>query len=120
MTPDANRTGYRYRGGELHFVDRTPPHGAGSDPANVTDIGYPIGSIQVPGGVEPIALLADAVTGGGYATIATIISADLDRAGQSKTNDSTRFVEVDLDGALQARREAAERLERVREAIGAA
>ena len=80
----------------------------------------PVGSIQVPGGVEPIALLADAVTGGGYATIATIISADLDRAGQSKTNDSTRFVEVDLDGALQARREAAERLERVREAIGAA
>ena len=120
VTPDANRTGYRYRGGELHFVDRTPPHGAGSDPANVTDIGYPIGSIQVPGGVEPIALLADAVTGGGYATIATIISADLDRAGQSKTNDSTRFVEVDLDGALRARREAAERLERVREAIAAA
>jgi biotin-dependent carboxylase-like uncharacterized protein len=119
VTPDANRIGYRYRGGELHFVERTPPHGAGSDPANVTDIGYPIGSIQVPGGVEPIALLADAVTGGGYATIATIISADLDRAGQSKTNDSTRFVEVDLDGALQARREARERLERVREAIGA-
>jgi biotin-dependent carboxylase-like uncharacterized protein len=119
VTPDANRIGYRYRGGELHFVDRTPPHGAGSDPANVTDIGYPVGSIQVPGGVEPIALLADAVTGGGYATIATIISADLDRAGQSKTNDSTRFVEVDLDGALQARREARERLERVREAIGA-
>jgi len=120
VTPDANRIGYRYRGGELHFVDRTPPHGAGSDPANVTDIGYPVGSIQVPGGVEPIALLADAVTGGGYATIATIISADLDRAGQSKTNDATRFVEVDLDGALQARHEARSRLERVREAIGAA
>jgi allophanate hydrolase subunit 2 len=119
VTPDANRIGYRYRGGELHFVDRTPPHGAGSDPANVTDIGYPVGSIQVPGGVEPIALLADAVTGGGYATIATIISADLDRAGQSKTNDSTRFVEVDLEGALQARREGQQRLERVREAIGA-
>jgi biotin-dependent carboxylase-like uncharacterized protein len=119
VTPDANRIGYRYRGGELHFVDRTPPHGAGSDPANVTDIGYPVGSIQVPGGVEPIALLADAVTGGGYATIATIISADLDRAGQSKTNDATRFVEVDLDGALQARREAHARLERVREALGA-
>jgi biotin-dependent carboxylase-like uncharacterized protein len=119
VTPDANRTGYRYRGGELHFVERTPPHGAGSDPANVTDIGYPVGSIQVPGGTEPIALLCDAVTGGGYATIATIISADLDRAGQSKTNDTTRFVEVDRDAALQARHESRAHLERVREAIGA-
>jgi allophanate hydrolase subunit 2 len=119
VTPDANRIGYRYRGGELHFMERTPPHGAGSDPANVTDIGYPVGSIQVPGGVEPIALLCDAVTGGGYATIATIISADLDRAGQSKTNDTTRFVEVGLDEALQARHDARARLDRVREALGA-
>ena len=119
VTPDANRVGYRYRGGELRFKDRPPPHGAGSDPANVTDIGYPIGSIQVPGGVEPIALLNDAVTGGGYATIATIISADLDRAGQSKTNDETRFVEVDLDAALSARRERHEHLARVRDALSA-
>jgi biotin-dependent carboxylase-like uncharacterized protein len=119
VTPDANRVGYRYRGGELRFKERTPPHGAGSDPANVTDIGYPIGSIQVPGGVEPIALLNDAVTGGGYATIATIISADLDRAGQSKTNDETRFVEVDLDAALSARRERHDHLARVRDALSA-
>ena len=35
VTPDANRIGYRYRGGELRFVDREPPHGAGSDPSNV-------------------------------------------------------------------------------------
>ena len=119
VTPDANRVGYRYRGGELRFEDRTPPHGAGSDPANVTDIGYPIGSIQVPGGVEPIALLNDAVTGGGYATIATIISADLDRAGQSKTNEQTRFVAVDLDEALAARRERAQLLARIAEAVSA-
>jgi biotin-dependent carboxylase-like uncharacterized protein len=117
VTPDANRVGYRYRGGAIEFVDRTPPAGAGHDPANVVDIGYPIGSIQVPGGSEPIALLNDAVTGGGYATIATIISADLGRAGQSKTNEITRFVEVTLDDALQARREAHEQLARVEAAL---
>ena len=119
VTPDANRVGYRYRGGAIEFVDRTPPAGAGSDPANVVDIGYPVGSIQVPGGSEPIALLHDAVTAGGYATIATIISADLGRAGQSRTNDVTRFVEVTLEEALTARHELAARLTRVHEALGA-
>ncbi|MDQ3363270.1 MAG: biotin-dependent carboxyltransferase family protein, partial [Actinomycetota bacterium] len=54
VTPDADRVGYRYRGGELGFVEREQPAGAGSDPANVVDFGYPIGSIQVPGGGEPI------------------------------------------------------------------
>jgi biotin-dependent carboxylase-like uncharacterized protein len=118
VTPDANRVGYRYRGTPLEFVEREQPAGAGSDPSNVVDIGYPIGSIQIPGGTEPIALLNDAVTGGGYATIATIISADLDKAGQSKTHDKTRFVEVTLEDALQARHEARDRLDRVRAAIG--
>ncbi|UGS35949.1 5-oxoprolinase subunit C family protein [Capillimicrobium parvum] len=114
VTPDANRVGYRFRGAELHFVEREQPAGAGSDPANVVDFGYPIGSIQIPGGVEPIALLADAVTGGGYATIATIISTDLDRIGQSKTNDHVRFREVTLEDALEARHQARARLDRVR------
>jgi biotin-dependent carboxylase-like uncharacterized protein len=118
VTPDANRVGYRYRGGAIEFVPRTPPAGAGSDPANVVDIGYPIGSIQVPGGSEPIVLLHDAVTGGGYATIATVISADLGRAAQSKTNDTTRFVAVSLDEALTARHEEAARLAMVRSALG--
>ena len=75
VTPDANRVGYRFRGAELEFVPREQPFGAGSDPANVTDCGYPVGSVQVPGGVEPIVLLQDAVTGGGYATLGTVVSA---------------------------------------------
>ncbi len=103
VTPDADRVGYRYRGGELGFVEREQPAGAGSDPANVVDFGYPIGSIQVPGGVEPIVLMNDAVTGGGYATIGTVISADRDRLAQSKTNDKTRFRSVELEEALEAR-----------------
>lgn len=114
VTPDANRVGYRLRGAALGFVEREPPAGAGSDPANVVDFGYPIGSVQIPGGVEPIVLLADAVTGGGYATIATIVSADLDRIGQTKTHDRVHFTAVTLDDALHARREARQALDRVR------
>ncbi len=117
VTPDANRTGYRMRGGELAFVEREQPAGAGSDPANVVDLGYPVGSIQVPGGVEPIVLMNDAVTGGGYATIGTVISVDRDRLAQTKTNDTVRFRSVTLDEALDARRERQRRLGRIREAL---
>jgi biotin-dependent carboxylase-like uncharacterized protein len=119
VTPDANRVGYRYRGTELHFMDREPPPGAGSDPSNVVDFGYPIGSIQIPGGIEPICLLADAVTGGGYATVATVISVDLDVLGQSKSNDPTRFTEISLDEALAARHRRRAELEQIADAIHA-
>jgi biotin-dependent carboxylase-like uncharacterized protein len=118
VTPDADRVGYRYKGGELKFVEREQPAGAGSDPANVVDFGYPIGSIQVPGGVEPIVLMNDAVTGGGYATIGTVISADRGRLAQTKTNDKTRFRSVDLEEALEARKHRRQQLEEIRQALG--
>jgi allophanate hydrolase subunit 2 len=118
VTPDADRVGYRYRGGELGFVEREQPAGAGSDAANVVDFGYPIGSIQVPGGVEPIVLMNDAVTGGGYATIGTVISADRDRLAQSKTNDKTRFRSIELEEALAAREDRRRRLAEIRDALG--
>ena len=117
VTPDADRVGYRYRGGELAFVEREQPAGAGADPANVVDFGYPVGSIQVPGGVEPIVLMNDAVTGGGYATIGTIISADRDKLAQTKTNDKTRFRSVDLDEALKAREERRKQMAEIRQAL---
>lgn len=117
VTPDADRIGYRYRGGELRFVEREQPAGAGSDPANVVDFGYPVGSIQVPGGVEPIVLLNDAVTGGGYATIGTVISVDRGRLAQTKTNDKTKFVSVSLEEALQARKERREELAAIQESL---
>lgn len=117
VTPDADRVGYRYRGGELEFVQREQPAGAGADQANVVDFGYPVGSIQVPGGVEPIVLLNDAVTGGGYATIGTVISVDRDRLAQTKTNDKTRFRSVDLEEALKARRERKQQMAEIKEAL---
>jgi allophanate hydrolase subunit 2 len=118
VTTDADRVGYRYKGGELEFVEREQPAGAGADPANVVDFGYPVGSIQIPGGVEPIVLLNDAVTGGGYATIGTVISADRDKLAQTKTNDKTRFRSVDLDEALKARKERRELMEEIRQGLG--
>ncbi|WP_153731536.1 5-oxoprolinase subunit C family protein [Sporosarcina obsidiansis] len=117
VTPEANRVGYRFSGERLNFVDREQPFGAGSNPSNVVDLGYPIGSIQVPDGVEPIALLNDAVTGGGYATIATIISSDLNKMGQIKTNESVRFVSVSIDEALAARKVVKNQLEEIKQQL---
>jgi len=117
LTPVADRVGFRYKGAELDMVQREQPFGAGSDPSNIVDAPYPIGSIQVPGGVEPIVLHRDAVSGGGYAMIATVISADMDAVAQSAPGSTTRFVAVDLEAALAARRERAGRLSRLATAV---
>ena len=117
VTPDADRVGYRYKGGELEFVEREQPAGAGAEQANVVDFGYPVGSIQIPGGVEPIILMNDAVTGGGYATIGTVISVDRDKLAQTKTNDKTRFRSVDLEEALEARKQRWQKMEEIRQSL---
>ena len=105
VAPEADRIGYRFKGGSaLSFQPREQPFGAGSDPSNIVDSCYPIGSIQVPAGLEPIVLHRDAVSGGGYAMIGTVISADLDLIGQMQPNQKARFVAVTLEEALEARR----------------
>ncbi len=119
VAPEADRIGYRFRGGTpLAFVDREPPFGAGSDPSNIVDSCYPYGSIQVPGGKEPIVLHRDAVSGGGYFMLGTVISADMDFIGQLQPHTKVKFVPVTLDEALAARRDRQDMLSRVRQALG--
>ncbi len=118
VAPEADRIGYRYKNGRpLHFMDREQPFGAGADPSNIVDACYPIGSIQVPAGLEPIILHRDAVSGGGYATIGTVISADMDLIGQMQPNYRARFVSVTMNEALAARREYQRRLAQLRESL---
>jgi biotin-dependent carboxylase-like uncharacterized protein len=118
VTTDADRVGYRYRGAELEFVPRAEaPFGVGSAPWNTCSLNYPFGVIQLPGGVEPIVLMRDGVTGGNYASVGTVISADLDRVAQTKTHDKTRFCAVSLDEALSARAERRRRLSGIRSGL---
>jgi biotin-dependent carboxylase-like uncharacterized protein len=117
---EADRIGYRYKNGTpLKFLDRKPPFGAGDDPSNIVDAGYPYGSIQVPSGREPIILHRDAVSGGGYAMVGTVISADMDLIAQMQPNHKARFVEVGMAQALEARAERRRRLDRLRAALAA-
>ena len=118
VAPEADRIGYRFRGGRpLEFVPREPPFGAGSDPSNIVDACYPYGSIQVPGGTEPIVLHRDAVSGGGYFMIGTVISADLDLIGQLQPHAVASFVPVTMNEALAGRHDRQKLLAQVRAAL---
>jgi allophanate hydrolase subunit 2 len=117
VSTEADRVGYRLRGPIFKFKEREQPFGAGSNPSNVVDVGYPVGSIQVPGGQEGILLMRDAVTGGGYATIGTVIQCDLDLVAQAEPGSKVRFRAIDIDEALRARREYASRLAQVAESL---
>lgn len=119
VAAEADRMGYRFKGGRpLEFVDREQPFGAGADPSNIVDGGYSYGSIQVPGGTEPIVLHRDAVSGGGYFTLGAVISADMDLIGQLQPNTQVKFVRVDMEEALEARAERKAMLQRIREELG--
>ena len=93
------------RARRLQFVERKQPFGAGSDPSNIVDACYPYGSIQVPGGTEPIVLHRDAVSGGGYFMVGTVISADMDLIGQLQphTRDPVRVGDHAAGAAGQGR-----------------
>lgn len=118
VSSESDRIGYRLKGGTpLQFQPREAPFGAGDDPSNIVDAGYPIGSIQVPAGKEPIILLRDAVSGGGYAMIGTVISADLDVVAQLQPNQGISFAAVDMQQALQARQHYQAGLQQLRQAL---
>lgn len=61
-------------------------------PAELLSEPVPFGAIQVPAGGEPILLMADRQTAGGYPKIATVVAADLPAAGQLAPGDAVRFV----------------------------
>lgn len=118
VAPEADRMGYRFKGGQpLEFVEREQPFGAGSDPSNIVDGCYSYGSIQVPGGTEPIILHRDAVSGGGYFTLGAIISADMDFIGQLQPHTPVYFQAVSMEEALAARQQRQTALDEIRSSL---
>lgn len=99
INPQSNRMGYRLDGPTLEHVRG----------ADILSEAMPCGAIQVPASGQPILLLAERATTGGYATIANVITADLPIAGQLAPGDWIEFDAVNRDDAIAAlrRREAA-------------
>jgi antagonist of KipI len=89
---NSNRMGFRLQGPTLRHA---------GDAEMLSDA-TPVGAIQVPAGGQPILLMADRQTTGGYPNIATVISADIGLAGQLAPGDSISFVVCNLREAMAA------------------
>jgi biotin-dependent carboxylase-like uncharacterized protein len=108
VLPQSDRMGSRLRGPRIAHV-------RGHD---IVSDGIALGSIQVPGDGQPIVLLVDRQSTGGYTKAATICSCDIWRVGQARPGQSLRFQPVGLDEAHRLFREADRALEAaVREEI---
>jgi antagonist of KipI len=86
MLPQSDRMGARLKGPRI-------AHARGHD---IISDGIALGSIQVPGDGQPIALLVDRQSTGGYTKIATICSFDIGRLGQVKPGQRVRFRAIEL------------------------
>ena len=89
VTKLADRMGIRLNGYKLENIVRT----------NIKSEGLVRGVIQVPADGDPIIMLSDHGTIGGYPKIGVVISADLDRVGQLTPGSSVKFKEVSLEEA---------------------
>ena len=100
VMPQSNRMGYRLSGAA---VPRIPNREMISDAAFA-------GGIQVPASGEPILLMSDRQTTGGYPQLATVITADLPLAGQLAPGDWVEFARCTRPEAIAALREQESRL----------
>lgn len=72
-----------------------------------------IGTVQLPAGGEPIVLLCDGPTVGGYPRIGVVATADLGQLAQRRPGDAVRFRPVELTEARQALSEQEALLDRL-------
>ncbi|HEU4629616.1 MAG TPA: biotin-dependent carboxyltransferase family protein [Gemmatimonadaceae bacterium] len=94
VAPAADRTGYRLLG---------PPLSLTAEAALPSEPGCP-GAVQLPPGGQPIVLMADAPTVGGYPKPLVVCAADLGCLAQRRPGDAVRFIEIDVAAAQRAYR----------------
>ncbi|MCE9629729.1 MAG: 5-oxoprolinase subunit PxpB [Planctomycetia bacterium] len=107
----SDRMGMRLEGAALHCTAR-------ASTAMASIAVFP-GTVQVPPDGNPIVLLADAQTIGGYPVIGHVITADLPRAAQLRPGDTVRWRKSSLDEAHAALREREGRIAALRESLTA-
>ena len=87
VSEKSDRMGIRLVGPELKHLGK----------ADIVSDGIVFGSIQVPANGQPIVLMADHQTTGGYTKIATVVSADLPFLAQARPGDIVKFRLVSVD-----------------------
>jgi antagonist of KipI len=101
MLPQSDRMGARLTGPRLAH---THGHDIISDP-------IALGSVQVPGDGQPIVLMVDRQSTGGYTKIGTVCSFDIGRVAQMRPGRTLRFTQVSVTEAHRLLRTARARLE---------
>lgn len=104
LSSSSNRMGYRLEGEAVLELKQ---------PVQMNSHGVAMGMIQVPPQGQPIVLMADTQTTGGYPKIATVIEADIGRFAQLRFGQKCQFVWVTLDEAIQARSRRQRYIERI-------
>lgn len=82
----SDRMGYRFKGESLQL----------KAPLEMLSHAIQFGTVQVPPNGQPIILMADAQTTGGYPKIATVVSADLGRLAQVRFGGEIKFYLADM------------------------
>ena len=103
VSRDADRMGYRLEGPQLVTTGE-----------ELLSFGLVPGALQVPHSGQPILLMADHQTAGGYPVVATVISASLPVAAQLLPGDEVRFAEITVERAQQMRKALAGALDSLR------
>jgi antagonist of KipI len=98
VTSQSDRMGYRLTGQRLTL----------REPVELLSEGVTFGTIQLPPSGEPIVLMADRQTTGGYPRVGEVASVDLPALAQLRPGDELRFKAIDIDTAqrLSMQREA--------------
>jgi KipI family sensor histidine kinase inhibitor len=109
VSPTADRMGYRLHGPQIAHQDRP-----GTTPGGVISDGIPLGAIQVPADRQPIVMMADRQTTGGYAKIAVVASADIPLLAQCLPGKSSvRFELTSVQDAQRRYRRLLQGLEKL-------
>ena len=107
VSRDADRMGFRLEGPNLNT--------SGDE---LLSFGLAAGAVQVPRNGQPILLMADHQTAGGYPVVATVISASRPVAAQLLPGDDLHFAEGTTQQAAVMRKALARALESLRSAPG--
>ena len=89
VTPQSDRMGYRLAGPPLMLAE----------PVELLSAGVAFGTVQLPPGSDPIVLMADRQTTGGYPRLGEVATVDLPVMAQLRPGDVVRFAEISLDRA---------------------
>ncbi len=104
VSNSADRMGYR--------MDGEPIEHTGA--ADIISDAIPLGAVQVPGHGQPIVMLADRQTTGGYTKIGVVCSVDVASLSQRLPGATVRFVKISLKDAVELVRGEAKAREALR------